>query len=87
MEFALRMAVKGQILVDFMVKCSFQNSIDPSVLLIDPTENEWKYGLSFGFQTSNNAIEYEALLSGLQLARQLGVKDLVVHINSQLMVK
>ncbi|KAA3461729.1 protein NYNRIN-like [Gossypium australe] len=56
-------------------------------LLLDPKGNKWQYEFSFGFQTSNNAIEYKALVSGLQLARQHGVRELVVHTNSQLVVK
>ncbi|KAA3473235.1 Retrovirus-related Pol polyprotein from transposon opus [Gossypium australe] len=32
-------------------------------------------------------LEYEALISGLQLACQLGVKDLVIYTDSQLVAK
>ncbi|KAA3465503.1 Pol polyprotein [Gossypium australe] len=56
-------------------------------LIIDPNGSEWQYIFSFGFQTSNNIIEYEVLVSGLQLARQLGAKDLIVHTDSQLVVE
>ncbi|KAK5838840.1 hypothetical protein PVK06_007582 [Gossypium arboreum] len=52
------------------------------VLLVDPDKNEWQYGLSFGFQASKNAAEYEALISGLQLALQLGARKLIIHIDS-----
>ncbi|XP_040957772.1 uncharacterized protein [Gossypium hirsutum] len=57
------------------------------VLLIDPSGNEWQYGLSFEFQMSNNIAEYEVSISGLQLARQLRVMDLVIHTDSQLVAK
>ncbi|KAA3483365.1 rve domain-containing protein/RVT_3 domain-containing protein [Gossypium australe] len=52
------------------------------VLLVDPNKNEWQYGLSFGFQAYNNAAEYEVLTLILQLALQLGVRKLIIHIDS-----
>ncbi|KAA3479600.1 retrovirus-related Pol polyprotein from transposon gypsy [Gossypium australe] len=76
-EYAPQKVIKAQILADFMAECSFDRSPIPAygsktkkgsgacVLLLDPDE---KYELSFGFQASNNAAEYEALISGLQLA-------------------
>ncbi|KAA3469773.1 Integrase, catalytic core [Gossypium australe] len=56
-------------------------------LVIDSDGNEWQYGLSFGFQTSNNIAEYEELISGLQLAYQLEARDLIIHTNSQMVAK
>lgn len=57
------------------------------VLLVDPCGNKCQYRLSFQFQTSNNAAEYEVLILGLQLTHQLGVKDLIIHIDSWLVAK
>ncbi len=42
--------------------------------------------LRLEFPASNNAEEYEALIVGLKLARELGVKDLRVFSDSQLVV-
>ncbi|KAA3471109.1 rve domain-containing protein [Gossypium australe] len=56
-------------------------------LVIDPKGNKWQYGLSFRFQTLNNTAEYEALISRLQLACQLDARNLIIHTNSQLVVK
>ncbi|KAA3483317.1 protein NYNRIN-like [Gossypium australe] len=55
--------------------------------VIDLKGNEWQYGLSFGFQTSNNTTKYEGLIFGLQLVRQLGAKNLTIHTDSQLVAK
>jgi len=40
--------------------------------------------IQFGFDTSNNQAEYEALIAGLRLARDLGVKNLKCQTDSQL---
>jgi len=40
--------------------------------------------IRFGFDTSNNQAEYEALIAGLRLARDLGVKNLKIQTGSQL---
>ena len=36
---------------------------------------EVTYALRFDFHTSNNEVEYEALLAGLRLAKQMGAKS------------
>ena len=38
------------------------------------------------FPTTNNEAEYEALLTGLSLAKALGVKSLIIQADSQLMI-
>ncbi|KAM2402807.1 hypothetical protein ACFX1X_030639 [Malus domestica] len=39
---------------------------------------------TLGFKASNNEAEYEALLAGLRMAKDLAVKKLVIHSDSQL---
>ena len=38
--------------------------------------------VSLGFNTSNNEAEYEALLSGLRMNKDLGIMRLKVHYDS-----
>ncbi|KAM1342072.1 hypothetical protein ACFX2F_006449 [Malus domestica] len=45
-----------------------------------------KYVLRFKFKVSNNEAEYEALLTGLCLAKHLGVKRIDILSDSQLVV-
>nr|XP_027067493.1 uncharacterized protein LOC113693115 [Coffea arabica] len=45
------------------------------------------YALRFGFPATNNEVEYEALIAGLQLARKLGAQRIHVHSDSQLVVR
>ena len=35
------------------------------------------------FPTTNNKAEYEALIAGLDLARAVGAKNIIVHCDSQ----
>ena len=41
-----------------------------------------KQSLRFTFKTSNNQVEYKALLAGLKLAKELGVQRLVIKEDS-----
>ncbi|XP_052483494.1 uncharacterized protein LOC128039243 [Gossypium raimondii] len=69
------------------VDTSAKTELGAGIFLIDPDENEWQYKLFFNFQASNSTAEYKALVSGLQLALQLGVKELVIQTDSQLVEK
>ncbi|XP_024164300.1 uncharacterized protein LOC112171333 [Rosa chinensis] len=57
------------------------------ILLISPDDQVYEYALKFAFKASNNATEYEALIAGLQIARELGVQHLSIFSDSQLIVK
>ena len=45
------------------------------------------YALKFRFKASNNETEYEALIAGLKLAKDLGVKQIRALSNSMLVVQ
>nr|GEX47859.1 reverse transcriptase domain-containing protein [Tanacetum cinerariifolium]GEX49890.1 reverse transcriptase domain-containing protein [Tanacetum cinerariifolium] len=45
---------------------------------------EFTYALRFQFAASNNEAEYEALIAGLRIAMQMGVKNVHVSVNSKL---
>ena len=45
-----------------------------------------EYALRFSFKTSNNQAEYEALITGLRIAKDLKVDKLKAHSDSQLVV-
>ena len=40
-------------------------------MLVSPEGNKITCALRFGFKASNNEVEYEALLAGLRLAKEL----------------
>ncbi|GJU08129.1 reverse transcriptase domain-containing protein [Tanacetum coccineum] len=52
--------------------------------LISLEGEEFTYVLRFEFDESNNEAEYEALIAGLRIAEQMGVKNLVAKMNSRL---
>ncbi|GJY59852.1 reverse transcriptase domain-containing protein [Tanacetum coccineum] len=45
---------------------------------------EFTYSLRFRFDTTNNKAEYEALIAGLRIVEQMGVKNLQANVDSQL---
>nr|MCH9869494.1 reverse transcriptase-like protein [Serratia marcescens] len=56
------------------------------VVLLGPDNVKIEYAVSFGFPATNNEAEYEALLAGLRLAREMGARRLLVRSDSQLIV-
>ena len=56
------------------------------LVLRSPDDSTFEYALRFGFRASNNEAEYEALVTGLQLARQVGAQRVQAYSDSQLVV-
>nr|GEW51649.1 reverse transcriptase domain-containing protein [Tanacetum cinerariifolium] len=54
------------------------------LILINPEGVEFTYALRFHFTPSNNEAEYEALVAGLRIAAQMGVKNVQVNVDSKL---
>lgn len=46
-----------------------------------------EYALRFNFLTTNNEIEYELLLAGLNIIKELKIEHLTIYSDSQLVVK
>jgi ribonuclease HI len=57
------------------------------VVLIDPTGEHLEYMVLLNFETTNNMAEYEALIFGLMVALSLGVQELLVKRDSQLIIR
>ncbi|GKE93218.1 reverse transcriptase domain-containing protein [Tanacetum coccineum] len=54
------------------------------LILTIPEGEEFTYALRFEFDASNNEAEYEALVAGLRIAEQIGVKNLIAKVYSRL---
>ncbi|GJY90308.1 reverse transcriptase domain-containing protein [Tanacetum coccineum] len=54
------------------------------LILTNPEGVEFTYALRFEFNTSNNEAEYEALLVGLRISEQIGVKNQEAKVDSRL---
>ena len=57
------------------------------LILTSPEGIDIEYALRFGFQASNNEAEYEAVITGLNLAHSLEVDQLEVYSDPQLVVR
>ena len=55
-------------------------------MLVGPHGAKVLYALKFGFESSNNEAEYEALIAGLKLARDIGAKCIKVLFDSMLVI-
>ena len=60
--------------------------VDAGIVLERPNDILIKKSLHFAFKTSNNQVEYEAILAGLSLACEVGVKTLTCKTDSKLTV-
>jgi ribonuclease HI len=57
------------------------------VVLIPPECDIFKYVIQLEFPATNNIVEYEGLVTGLQLAKDLGIRRLLIRGDSQLVAK
>ena len=57
------------------------------VILTSPKGDKLKYALQIHFAASNNVAEYEALIHGLRLAKELGIRRILCYGDSDLVVQ
>jgi ribonuclease HI len=108
LAYALRKAIKSQILADFVAKWAdtqlpplqiqaecwtlyFDGSVmktgaGAGLLFISPLGEHMGYAVRIHLPTSNNMAEHEALLCGLRITIETGIKHLDVRGDSQLMI-
>ncbi|XP_031127557.1 uncharacterized protein LOC116029650 [Ipomoea triloba] len=65
---------------------SSQKHHEARVMLTTPEGFGLFYALEYQFKTSNNEVEYEAVLGGLRVAKTLGAKRLRIRTDSRLVV-
>ncbi|XP_071902881.1 uncharacterized protein [Coffea arabica] len=70
----------------FVDGASSKEGSGAGLLLTSPTGEELTYALRFDFPASNNEAEYEALLTGLRIAHQMGITAIRIRRDSQLVV-
>jgi ribonuclease HI len=63
-----------------------KTGVGTGLLFISPLEEHLKYAVRLYFPASNNMAEYEALLCGLRIAIETGIKCLDVRGDSQLVI-
>jgi ribonuclease HI len=106
--YALRSAIKSQVLADFVTKWTeiqtprvsiehetwtmyFDGSVmkeggGVGLVFISPLGMRMEYMMRLHFPASNNTTEYEALINGLRIAVELGIKCLEIRGDSELVV-
>jgi ribonuclease HI len=57
-----------------------------SIVLTSPKGDKLHYALQMHFHTSNNVAEYEALVHGLKLAKEIGIQRILCFGDSDLVV-
>ncbi|GJU05222.1 reverse transcriptase domain-containing protein [Tanacetum coccineum] len=55
------------------------------LILTSPDGTKFTYALRFEFEASNNDAEYEALVAGLQIVEQIGVKNLPAKVQVEVL--
>nr|GEY52832.1 reverse transcriptase domain-containing protein [Tanacetum cinerariifolium] len=60
------------------------DGLGAGLILTNPDGVEFTYALRFQFAASNNKSEYEALIAGLRIATQMGVKNIQANVDSKL---
>ncbi|GJW19127.1 reverse transcriptase domain-containing protein [Tanacetum coccineum] len=63
---------------------SSSDGSEAGLILISPEGKEYTYALRFEFETTNNEAEYEVLLAGLHIAKEIKVQELTIFVDSQL---
>ena len=62
------------------------NRADIGLILTSPEGDLIQQAIRCGFKATNNEAEYEALIAGLNLAKDIGIKKLDIRSDSQLLV-
>nr|GEX93256.1 reverse transcriptase domain-containing protein [Tanacetum cinerariifolium] len=78
---------KVESLCGFPFKCfldAYKDGSGAGLILTIPEGMEFTYVLRFRFDTTNNEAEYEALIVGIRIAEQMGVKNLQANVDSRL---
>ncbi|KAL5582363.1 hypothetical protein UlMin_014805 [Ulmus minor] len=65
---------------------STETSSEAGIILVSPDGVKLSCAVRFKFKATNNQAEYEALLSGLRLAKEVSARHLTIYSDSQLVV-
>ena len=55
------------------------------VVLFSPEEDKIECMIRLEFHATNNEAKYEALIAGLDLTRAVGVENMIIHCDSQVL--
>ena len=64
-----------------------RNGLGAGIVLTSPKRDQLKYVLQIHFAASNNVAEYEALVHGLKVAKEIGIRQILCYGDSDLVVQ
>ena len=64
-----------------------KTGLGAGVVLTSPKKDQLKYFLQIHFAASNNVAEYEALVHGLKVAKEIGIRRIICFDDSDLVVQ
>jgi ribonuclease HI len=64
-----------------------RTGLGAGIVLTSPKGDKLKYTLQIHFAASNNVAEYEALVHGLRLAKEIGIRRILCYGDSDLVVQ
>src|SRR5215216_6055428 len=64
-----------------------RNGLGAGIVLTSPKRDQLKYVLQIHFAASNNVAEYEALVHGLKVAKEIGIRRILCYGNSDLVIQ
>ncbi|KAL5541181.1 hypothetical protein UlMin_042654 [Ulmus minor] len=70
----------------YVDRSSTDNCSGAGVILVSPERVRLSCALRFRFKATNNQAEYEALLAGLRLAKEVSARHILIYSDSQLIV-
>ncbi|GJX82375.1 reverse transcriptase domain-containing protein [Tanacetum coccineum] len=68
----------------FTDRSSCTDGSEAGLILTNPKGMEFTYALRFRFDVTNNEAEYESLIAGLKITKQIGLKNLQTNVDSRL---
>ena len=72
--------------VIYVTGASTKKNGGAEILLITPDKEELSSSFRLKFKTINNEAEYEAVITGLRMALELGAKSMKVRSDSQVII-
>src|ERR1041384_1434222 len=64
-----------------------KNGLGDGIVLTSPKGDRLHYVLQIHFAASNNVVEYEALVHGIKLAKEIGIQNIECFRDSDLVVQ
>ena len=64
-----------------------KEGLGAGIVLTSPKQDQLKYVLQIHFAASNNVVEYEALVHGLKMAKEMGIRRIICYGDSNLVVQ